>query len=502
MNKLKESRTINCKNPIMSIKQIVKRKKLKIVGDNSRVIALPHIPQELERIGNLTLRVINLGEKEARKLLTKTLENFADRHRDIKLQLIRNYDKVAEYIPNVFNLSKTQKLLIGAYLTMEYSIESAALFNPSIVPHPDQSLLPEGSIRFIMSLRATGEGHISTIVFRSGIIDKNFTFNFDSVSEHVETPELVHDPFYDNVLFRLKLKDLKAWNETSMNIVNKLPGFFTHEELKQSIQEVYMNPGIKTDNWTINVVNWLADSNYRIRFDDRTVLSERVIYPVSSNESKGLEDARFVNFIHDSGEETYYATYTAFNGQSILSQLIETKDFQTFNIITLNGDGVRGKGMALFPRKVNGKYAMLSRQDGENNYIMFSDNLHFWYTAKLIQKPEQPWEFVQIGNCGSPLETEKGWLVLTHGVGDMRQYSIGAILLDLNDPTKIIARLNEPLLSANEEEREGYVPNVIYSCGGMIYNDTLILPYAMSDIASRIAIVNVESLLKKMKLVT
>jgi predicted GH43/DUF377 family glycosyl hydrolase len=485
----------------MATKQIVKRKKLKIVGDNSRVIALPHIPQELGRIGNLTLRVMNLDEKEARKLLTETLENFADRHRDIKQQLMRHYDKISEYIPKGISLSKTQKLLIGAFLTMEYSIESAALFNPSIVPHPDQSLLPEGSVRFIMSLRATGEGHISSIVFRSGTIDKNFTINFDCVSEHVETPALVHDPFYDNILFRLKLKDMKAWNETSLTIMNKLPGFFTYEELKLSIQEVYMNPGIRADSWTINVVNWLADSNYKIKFDDETALSERVIFPVSSNESKGLEDARFVKFTHDNGEETYYATYTAFNGQSILSQLIETKDFQTFNIITLNGDGVKGKGMALFPRKVNGKYAMLSRQDGENNYIMFSDNLHFWYTAKLIQKPEQAWEFVQIGNCGSPLETEKGWLVLTHGVGNMRQYAIGAILLDLKDPSKIIARLEKPLMSANEEEREGYVPNVIYSCGGMIFNDTLILPYAMSDIASRIAIVDLNALFKKMKFI-
>ncbi len=483
----------------MGSKQIVKRKKLKIVGDNSRVIALPHIPQELGRIGNITLRVMHLDEKAARRVLTETLEAFADRHRDIRQQLMRHYDKISEYIPKGTNLSKTQKLLIGAYLTMEYSIESAALFNPSIVPHPDQSLLPEGSIRFIMSLRATGEGHISSIVFRSGTIDRDFSVNLDTVSEYVETPALVHDPFYDNNLFRLKLEDLKAWNETSLTILNKLPGFFTYEELKLSIQEVYMKPGIVADNWTINVVNWLADSNYKIKFANETALSERVIFPVSSNESKGLEDARFVKFTHESGEETYYATYTAFNGHSILSQLIETKDFQTFNIITLNGDGVKGKGMALFPRKIKGRYAMLSRQDGENNYIMFSDNLHFWFNARLIQKPEQPWEFVQIGNCGSPMETDKGWLVLTHGVGNMRQYSIGAILLDLNDPARIIARLDEPLLSANEEEREGYVPNVIYSCGGMIYNETLILPYAMSDIASRIAVIDVNALIKKMK---
>ncbi|MFA5646880.1 MAG: glycoside hydrolase family 130 protein [Bacteroidales bacterium] len=483
----------------LNVNRLVKRKKNKITGDNSRVIVLPHIPSQLPRIGNIILRVLSLSKEETVKLLKETLELFADRHRDIQQQLLRHYDRIAEYIPQSSVINKTQKLLIGAYLTMEYSIESAALFNPSIVLHPDQTLLPKGSMRFIMSLRATGEGHVSSIVFRSGIVDKNFLFNFDSVSEHVETPAMVHDPFYDNNLFQLKLQDLVAWNETSQIIMNKLPSFFTYAELKLSIQEVYLDPDFKTDNWTINVINWLADSNYKVKFDDETAISERVIFPVSSNESKGIEDARFVKFTHDDGEVTYYATYTAYNGHSILSQLMETKDFQTFNIATLNGEGVKDKGMALFPRKVNGQYAMLSRQDGENNYIMFSDNLHFWHTAKLIQKPEQPWEFVQIGNCGSPIETEKGWLVLTHGVGNMRQYSIGVILLDLNDPTKIIARLEDPLLSANEEEREGYVPNVIYSCGGMIFNDTLIIPYAMSDSASRLAVVKVNTLFKKMK---
>ncbi len=390
-------------------------------------------------------------------------------------------------------------MLIGAYLTMEYSIESAALFNPSIVPHPDQTLLPKDSMRFIMSLRATGEGHVSSIVFRTGVIHKDFFINIDTVSAFVQTPAMVHDPFYDNSLFQLKLKDLKAFNDTSQTIMNKLSSFFTYAELKLSIQEVFSNPDIEIDNWTINVINWLADSNYKVKFDDETAICERVIFPVSSNESKGIEDARFVSFTHDNGEITYYATYTAYNGRSILSQLIATKDFLTFNIATLNGEGVKNKGMALFPRKINGKYAMLSRQDGENNYIMFSDNLHFWHSATLIQKPQESWEFVQIGNCGSPIETDKGWLVLTHGVGSMRRYSIGVMLLDLDDPTQIIARLEEPLLSPNELEREGYVPNVLYSCGAMLLRGTLIIPYAMSDIASGIATVNVNELFKKMK---
>ena len=487
--------------PLINQVKIVKRGRLKIVGDTTRVITLPHIPTKLPQIGNIIKRVFKITDKEAENILKETLHLFSDRHKDIQQQLLRHYDKISEYIPQGTIVSKTKKLLIGAFFTKEYSIESAALFNPSIVLHPDQSLLPEGSIRFIMSLRATGEGHISSIVFRSGVIDENFLFKFDSVSEFVETPAMVHDPFYAANLFQLKLEDLKAWNETSRRILSKVPSYFTYADLKLSIQEIYASEDFTADSWTITILKWLADSNYKVRFDDKTTISESVIFPVSSNESSGIEDARFVKFTHENGVVKYYATYTAYNGYSILPQLIATKDFQTFNIITLNGEGVKNKGMALFPRRVNGKFAMLSRQDGENNYIMFSDNMHFWHEATLLQKPEQPWEFMQIGNCGSPIETEKGWIVLTHGVGAMRQYSIGVILLDLEDPTKIIARLEEPLLRATEEEREGYVPNVIYSCGGMIVKDKLIIPYAMSDVASRIAIVDVNDLFKKMKFI-
>lgn len=483
------------------MRRLVKRKRIKIVGDNSRVITLPHIPSKIPRINNIIKRVLKLSEADAEDQLEETFLLFANRHRNLDQLLLRHYDRVSQYVIKKETITNTQKLLIGAYFTMEYSIESAALFNPSIVLHPNQNLLPEGSIRFILSLRATGEGHISSIVFRSGIVDKNLSFNFDTVSEYVQTPLMVHDAFYDNNLFELKLKDLKAWNETSKLIMSSLPTFFTHEELQKSIREIFLDSSFTPDSWTTTTIHWLADSNYKIRFDEETALSGRVIFPVSANESKGIEDARFVKFTHDSGDITYYATYTAYNGRRILSQLIETEDFQTFNMITLNGEGVKNKGMALFPRKINGKYAMLSRQDGENNYIMFSDNLHFWHEATLIQQPEEPWEFVQIGNCGSPIETDKGWIVMTHGVGNMRQYSIGVILLDLDDPTKVIAHLEDPLLTANEEEREGYVPNVIYSCGSMLLNDKLIIPYAMSDVATRIAIVDVNDLFEKMKFV-
>lgn len=481
------------------MQEIVKRKRARIERDPSRVITRPYIPGDLSRINNLISKVLDLSESTAKKILLKLRHDFADRHRNLNELLLVNFDKVTEYIPHTTPISLTKKMLIGSYFTMEYSIESAALFNPSIVLHPDQNNVSKGGARFVMSLRATGEGHISSIVFRSGIIDSDFSFIFDSVPDFVETPTMLHDPFYDNHLFCLTLQEIGAWNDTSQSILNRLQLFFTYQDLKFSIHEVYKEDPDQSDDTTINTINWLANSNYKIKFNDKTRLSERVIYPVSENESKGIEDARFVQFTKENGETVYYATYTAYNGEHILPQLIKTKDFVTFNISILNGKAIQNKGLALFPRKINGLYAMLSRQDGENNHIMFSDNLHFWHTSRVIQEPLYPWEFVQIGNCGSPIELKEGWLVLTHGVGPMRQYCISAILLDLNDPTKIIGRLAEPLLSPNEEERVGYVPNVIYTCGAMLLNGHLVIPYAMSDITTRIATVELKSLLRRMK---
>lgn len=416
----------------------VKRESVKLMRDTSRVITRTLIPDDVPRIKRTIDRVMGLSDATAEEVLGNVRRDFGNRHKDLNKVFKNHFSVVAHHIPNAVSLSQIRKDLIGAYFTMEYSIESAALFNPSIVPHPDQSNLPEGNLRFIMSLRATGEGHISSIVFRSGVISKNAEIVFDEKSKFSETADVRRDS----------------------------------------------NAG---------------NSNYVVQFRPDQYLSERVIFPVLKSESKGIEDARFVRFVDDNGDVTFYSTYTAYDGFSILPQFIETKDFLTFNIITLKGNAVQNKGMGLFPRRINGKYYMLSRQDGENNYIMVSDDIYFWDKAELIQEPGSAWEFVQIGNCGSPIETSKGWLVLTHGVGAMRKYSIGAILLDLENPKKIIARLEEPLLQPNEEEREGYVPNVVYSCGSLIHNKTLILPYAMSDITSGVATVNVEELIGCMK---
>jgi len=478
---------------------LVKRNKTKLIRDTSRVITRTHIPDNTDRIERIIDRVLKMTENDVTNLMKNINFNFSSRHKNIENIFINNFNKVSSFITGSQKTSHTKELLIGAYFTMEYAVESAALFNPSIVPHPDQTGVKAGNLRFIMSLRATGEGHISSIVFRTGIILNNCSFVFDPLGGFVETPKIRHDKFYDRHLFHLKLKDMNAWNEISEGVFNKLPELFTFLELKNCITDLHLNRKISINNEVIKNILWLADSNYFIKFEAKNDISEHVIFPVSESESRGIEDARFVQFFDDNGNITYYATYTAYNGVCILPHLLVTKDFFDFDIITLNGNAVQNKGMALFPRKIKGKYVMLSRFDGENNYIMYSDHLHFWNDAKIIQKPRMPWEFVQIGNCGSPLETSDGWLVLTHGVGPMRQYAIGAILLDLDDPSKIIARLEEPLIKPNEEEREGYVPNVVYSCGSLIHNNKLVVPYAMSDITSGIATIDVRDLIANMK---
>ena len=481
----------------------VKRKAIKIVGDTSRVITRLHLPDESYRIPKVIQRIMRLPSPSAEKMMDQIMADFSGRHEDIEHIFERHFNEVKDYLPRDTVISDVQRALIGAYFTKEYAIESAALFNPSIVPHPDQGHLKKGSLRFIMSLRATGEGHVSSIVFRSGHLDRQNRFFFDPISDFVETPDIKVDPVYKRRPFQRKLNELRADNEITAHIFNQLPEDFTYNQLLAKIGMLRVKPLFSEayQNRTFEVICWLADSNYEVSFHTDHRISERVIFPVSKNESRGIEDARFVKFIENQQEVTYYATYTAYNGKTILPQLIETKDFIKFNILTLNGKAVQNKGMALFPRKIGGRYVMLSRQDGENNHIMFSDNIHFWQESQIIQEPEFPWEFIQIGNCGSPLETDKGWIVLTHGVGPMRQYCIGAILLDLEKPSKIIARLDEPLIVPHEKEREGYVPNVVYSCGAIIHNSELVIPYAMSDINSGIATVVVNDLLSYMRMV-
>jgi len=347
-----------------------------------------------------------------------------------------------------------------------------------------------------MSFRSTGEGHISSIEFRSGVFKPDNSTVFDPVSRYAERAKIVKNPMYYLENFIRKLDEMGWKNEVSETILSQFKEEFTFEELMKAITACKKAKyGRALAKETIDHMLWLARSNYEIRFDPEHSLSERVIFPVSENESSGIEDARFVRFVDDDGEVTYYATCTAYNGWSILPQIIVTKDFLHFRMITLNGEYAKDKGMALFPRRINGRYVMISRVDGENMYIMTSDNVHFWEEAERLQEPTDPWEFIQIGNCGSPIETPEGWLLLTHGVGPMRQYFIGAILLDLDRPNRVIGKLRDPLLVPNRDEREGYVPNVVYSCGALIHNEELIIPYAMADQASTIAGVSVGDLL-------
>jgi predicted GH43/DUF377 family glycosyl hydrolase len=479
----------------------IKRRKEKFLSLPARVITKFYLPGDENRARHIIDRVISLSEDEVNVTLEEIIAGFSTRHKNVWQIFRKNFDEVERYLPTDMKISDDRRALIGAYFTHEYSIQAAAFFNPSIVDHPNQRDVEKGERRVILSFRSTGEGHISSIEFRGGVLDKNNELRLDKVSHYVETPEVVKNPTYDNNTFRLKLEDMEALNEVSRHILDRLPDHFGFHNLNRSVQkELDSHPEpYPMLRETIDKILWLARSNYELKFRKDRKISEKVIFPVSENESRGIEDARFVRFVYENGEVKYYATYTAYNGFNILPMILETTDFVTFRIKTLNGKAVQNKGMALFPRKINGRYMMISRQDGENMFIMSSDNIHFWHETTLLNEPKYPWEFIQIGNCGSPLETEAGWILLTHGVGAMRKYCIGVCLLDLDDPSRVIGRLPEPLLCPTEDEREGYVPNVLYTCGAIIHNDELIIPYSMSDTASGIAVIPVKSLLSRLR---
>lgn len=456
--------------------------------ESSRVIIRPFIPSSSRRLSTIIGRALALTEEEVETELSAVHADFDSRHHDIEFVLLQHFAKVQSEVFTQRPLSRSRQLLIGALFSGEYSLEAAALFNPSIVPHPDQGGVPEGGLRFIMSLRATGEGHISSIEFREGIISPEGHISLIPVSRFVSLPEVLTNPGYRKKRFMIKLHEMGFDNECTAAVMAGLTGEFTRSDLAASVARVKREtlPHSHETRRTLECIQWLADSNYEVRFSERLALSERILFPVSDNESNGIEDARFVRFVDDDGTVTYCATYTAYNGRAILPQLIETQDFLHFRVLTLNGGAVQNKGMALFPRRIHGRHAMLSRQDDENLFVMFSDNPHYWSDPHLILRPAEAWESVKLGNCGSPIETEAGWLVLTHGVGPMRKYCIGAVLLDIDDPTRVIGRLREPLLCPLGVEREGYVPNVVYSCGSLVHGGQLILPYAMSDKATAI----------------
>jgi predicted GH43/DUF377 family glycosyl hydrolase len=401
----------------------------RFLADPSRVIARPLVLYSERQNRNVVERVLGLAEPEVQEILQEVMARFARRHHNFISILDRHATQAGSYLEDMSALSQARRLLLGAYLTQEYAIEAAALFNPSIVPHPDQQGVERGELRVLLRLRATGEGHISSVEFREGTLSASAEPRWEPVSRYATLPEL-----------------------------------------RQSQPPLMM-------------------------FDPASSVSERVLFPITPDERNGIEDVRLVRFAEEDGTATYFGAYTAYDGVMIRPKLFETRDFITFQAHPLLGRAIQNKGFALFPRRVKGHYLMLSRQDNEHNYIMRSTDLHRWDEASLLREPRDPWEIIQIGNCGSPLETEVGWLALTHGVGPMRQYTIGVDLLDLEEPTRVIARLPYPLLAPDESEREGYVPNVVYSCGALIHRGHLILPYAMSDSASGLATVPLDDLL-------
>ena len=460
--------------------------------DQSRVLLRPFSPGGPERIASIIARIMALSEDGVSRLLCEVSAEFSQRHQQIRNLFLQRFEQIRESVVIVEEVSEPRQLLIGSYFLAEYSLESAALFNPSIVPHPDQSGLPAGALRFVLSLRATGEGHISSITFRTGIIHADQRIEILPATGFLTEPRQIPDPLYEKALFGRKLSELGLTGEFTRRVMNKLEESFALEDLRAGLQgEQFRLPDgmSQEDQGAAQGIWMLARSNYEVQFQPDQELHERILFPATPSQRNGIEDARFARFRNGDGTHIYYATFTAFDGKVVVPELVETSDFLKFRFITLNGPAAENKGMAIFPRKIDGRYAMLSRQDNENIYLMFSDNVHFWNERSVLLKPAFPWELVQLGNCGSPIETDAGWLVLSHGVGPMRQYSIGAFLLDRDDPAKVIGRLREPLLKPNKDEREGYVPNVVYTCGALVHNGELIIPYGLADHATGFATV-------------
>jgi len=456
-----------------------------------------------ERARQVIGRVMKISDEAVLDTILPILQEYSQRHRNITRVLNRHCTRL-QYLFTEMGLDfekieAHRKLLIGSFFTHEYSIESAAFFNPSIVEDPDQSELEVGEKRLIISFRAVGEGHISSIVFRRALLDKDANIQVLPASNYIDEAEIVRGAVYNKKVFFDETLTAHIDAAVLAEVQHQLEENFDFTALRKLVTQAQ---ALQPDNARIREyekVLWLADSYYELSFSLDTDISDRVIFPISEFERKGIEDARFVRFTEEDGRVAYYATYTAYDGAAIMPKLLKTRDFYTFRVMPLYGAGAHNKNLALFPRKINSKFAMMSRIDGWSNYIMYSSNLNVWENPVRMQEPKYPWEFIQIGNCGSPIETEHGWLVITHGVGPMRRYCLGVSLLDLDDPSIEIGHLSEPLLIPNKEEREGYVPNVLYSCGSIIHNDKLVIPYGLSDYCSSFVTVDLDSLLDKLR---
>ncbi len=478
----------------------VTRLPVRLVPDAERLVAKPFlsvddVPAEGKtRVEKLIGRILALSHDEVMTTLEELRQNFQERHADLDAVLDRGFLPLAHLVPDAADLPDHMRRLVGAYFMHEYSLEGAALTNPSIVAHPDQTGVRDRSLRVIISLRSIGEGHISSIEFRTGVLGPGG----DLEVEPPGVPMTGHrqSPTFDKPMFTAKLTEMGATDDLAFRTLSSLKDQFTMADLDDALADLARHEAASNAvQHVTQVMQWLASSNYKVAFPPESDLSQRVLFPSGPSENRGMEDARLTRFVEPDGSVVYYAPYTAYDGFNILPQLIQTTDFRTFRIATLNGPAAANKGIAIFPRLIAGRYAALGRTDGENNFLMLSDHIRFWHDAERIQVPTRPWELMQIGNAGPPLETEAGWLVITHGVDPMRRYALGAVLLDLDDPSRVIGHLRDPLLVPNEQERDGYVPNVVYSCGSIIHDNHLVIAYGASDTSTSFATVPVDALL-------
>ena len=482
---------------------IVDRTDIVMRGDPHRVLCRLFIPGEEElirgtsRARELVARCMALTEEQVHETLERTLLDFSSRHRNLERHLQEHYAAVETLVEGTGTASPARRTLIGAYLTQEYAFESTAYFNPSLTIHPDQSGSQSGELRVIMSVRAVGEGHISSLVFRTGTLRPDGDILIDPPSRFASTRATRFTALRSRVLHQAAT-DAGIDSADLQFVLGMLPDTLTSEYLISRLNALPHPTPVEDHALLTELLQSLSTSSYEVDFDPSTDLSERVLWPTSTDERRGIEDARFTRFTDERGSVLYRASYTGFDGTRVVSRILETEDFRIFTSMPLSGIAVRNKGVAFFPRLIEGTHMALSRWDRETNSIAYSSDGYHWDDYVTFHVATEPWELIHVGNCGPPLETDDGWLVLTHGAGPMRRYVIGAVLLDLQDPTKVIATYPGPLIAPQEDERNGYVPNVVYSCGGLIYRGTLVLPYGVSDCATRIARINVDALLGRM----
>ncbi|HVB51711.1 MAG TPA: hypothetical protein VND89_08270 [Acidimicrobiales bacterium] len=488
----------------MSELGIALRSKKWFRADTSRVITRLFIPgQELvggseSRTTETVQRVLALSENEVAEVLNELYERFSTRHENLEAVFEEHVHQVLDYVDGVVSAERRQ--LLGATFTNEFSLEGAAICNPSLVAHPDQTGVSPNGLRVILSYRCIGEGHVSSISFRTGEIDDDGDLEIGD-ARACPVVGTINDGVLKREVFRAKLLDAGLSGETSSSVLNSLSARFTPLELDAAIAKLEEQSATRSNvDKIIGLFCSVASCCYVASFDDSTELSQRVLWPATMNESNGMEDARFVQFQGENSSK-YLASYTAYNGRTVNQQLLETDDFKSFRSSPLAGFAAKNKGLSIFPRQIAGQYVALSRHDRESNAVAFSSNLHRWNRVSTIQVPRYPWEMIQLGNCGSPIELPEGWLVINHGVGAMRTYALGALLLDLDDPTKVIGFLDRPLMLPEASERDGYVPNVVYSCGSLLHRGALYVPFGANDQAISYATVQISDLLAAFKTV-